>query len=709
MSRPKQRNVSFSEHGAKLSASLEILQANLEKNRDNDSLASLGFFVFKVTLPEGERIQDKEEIFTRTGLEIKAVKTVNKAIVSTSKSRFQILTANVERYRNTGLRKSYFDFIDDYEVYSGQEKNSSELRKTMCAEQLPETLDIQLMLLPNMAMDEYNIVLTNLKKKLGNSQKSVYRLSDGTPVVRALIEPSTLTKFENDSAIFRIEETDFFNVPSDIPQGISIEDFKLAPDVDLGKLPVVVVLDNGVKSPKHLKELVVDRWVSSNTTGGDCSHGTRVASLVSFRNFKIDSDRILRPRVRIIDCNILDGNVPIDEFISRIQNSVIKYVDKSKIFNLSANSKNPIDGDEMSILGYELDVLQQKNHVQFIVSAGNHYLWKYNYSLEEILDDDDSIISSPADSMLSIVVGATAGCTHDTCISKNHQIAPYSRRGPGFKDFSKPDMTAYAGVIVQDNGIASVPQDNFSLSLDKTGFLSPDAGTSFSAPIISGDLAEILGVTEDNLLLAKALMYHNAKPLWNEDEMTNEDLWGVHNLYGRGFSDVDSSKYSSPSRVTFLRTGILNRTSKERIKFYMPDILAAQPGRNVAKVTVTCISLPPVDRTKGTEYLGAYIRATLKKAGDTEDVLRSVSPIFREGHQKWDVCSQFSQLFTSFNAGDWQVWLELFARWELKDENVPYALVVTIEDLSGQLDIYQEIKAQNRFRTIAPVRIRVKN
>jgi len=174
-------------------------------------------------------------------------------------------------------------------------------------------------------------------------------------------------------------------------------------------------------------------------------------------------------------------------------------------------------------------------------------------------------------------------------------------------------------------------------------------------------------------------------------------------------SNVEASIFSSTDKVTFLRTGTLNKTTKERISIYMPEILAAQIGRNVARVSVTCMSLPPIDRTKGTEYLGAYIRASLKKSGSDGKSLLAVKPEFKEGRQKWDVCQQFTKIFSRFNAGDWQIWLELFSRWDEEHLDVPYALVVTIEDISKELDIYSEIEVLNRYRPINTLRVRVTN
>lgn len=707
----KSKNICHPEHGTKLSSSLKRIEAIYQEQLDDDSLASVDLMVFQVTLPEEDRIQDQSRLFESTGLDVKAVKTVNKAVVATSKSLFEVLSEKVNKYTNSGSGKSYFDIIDDFEPYTGYEKNSSELKKTIYGETPPpEYIDVQLMLLPNLNEDDYAIILSRISKKLGEEKVSSYKLSDGTPVIRAKITPSSLPRYENDSAIYRIEETDFFSNPPGEGTGLTIEDFYLSDDVDIAKLPLVGILDSGVRFPSHLGCLVEAHWLPNASSGGDADHGTKVASLVVFRNFPVATERVLTPRARVIDCNILDGNVPVDVIISRIQEACTKFASICRVFNLSANSNHPIESDEMSILGYELDALQLRTGCLFVVSTGNHNLWKHNYSLEEIIDDDDSIISSPADSMLSIVVGAAVGENHSNSISQKTDIAPYSRRGPGFRGVSKPDLTAYAGTIRKEATGYSVPVDPYSLSLCRNGYISPDAGTSFSAPIISGDVAEVLQTAQEIPLLAKALLYHNARPIWSEDSINDdEDLRYVHFLYGRGISDVQCCKFSNAHRVTFIRTGTLNRTTKERVTFYMPKVLAAQAGLNVAKVTVTCLSQPPVDRTKGTEYLGAYIRASLHKAGESEEELTFVKPLFNEGRQKWDVCCQFSKLFTRFKGGDWQVWLELFSRWQYKEFDVPYALVISIEDMSGLNDIYQEIQLQNRFREVVPVRFRLQS
>jgi hypothetical protein len=710
--RQKPRIISFKEHGSKLSHSLQLIKELAERTRADNSLRDKDVLVFKVELPEDVKVQHRPDIFSSNGMELKAVRNERNAVVTSTRSQFQLLRERIEDYVSRGINKSYFDYVESFEPYIGTIKDSSGLQRTLLQEAPPKTVDVQLMLIPDLGSDFYESALPLLIEKINKSNGSmpepVYYLSDKTPVIRAIIPSSTLLLYENDQAIYRIEKTSFFDVDAASNPVSNMEGIILDPDVNLTDLQPVVVLDSGVIFPPNLEGLIIQHWIASDSKGGNAEHGTNVAGNAAFQYIAQNiHDNIITPRARIIDCNILDGRVSQQKLIKRIQDAVAVFSDDAKIYNLSVNSTETIEGDTMSIVSYELDMLQMQKRVQFVISAGNHNLWKTQRSLEDILDDDESRIAPPADSLYAVITGSIVGESHDHSLSAKNDIAPYSRKGPGFKGLVKPDMCAYTGTIT-DAG--DVPNDQFSLTITRDGRLAPNCGTSLAAPIVAGDLAEVLNVLPDrNPLLAKALLFHTAIPLWDSDNMDNSDMAFTHNLYGRGLSNVDEAKYSSPSKVTFVRTGLLNRTTKEHVIIYMPELLAAQVGRNVAKVTITCVSAPPVDVNKGSEYLGAYIQVSLKKnAGDGVKLL-PVDPDFKESREKWDVCQYITKTFSDFHAGDWQVWLELFGRWDKKEADVPYALVVTIEDVSGALDIYSEIEALNRYRPINELRVRLEN
>jgi hypothetical protein len=221
-------------------------------------------------------------------------------------------------------------------------------------------------------------------------------------------------------------------------------------------------------------------------------------------------------------------------------------------------------------------------------------------------------------------------------------------------------------------------------------------------------LAEITTILpEKNPLLAKALLFHTAQPVWDMEGIDEGVLNSAHRLYGRGLTNAADGMFSTPSKVTFVRTGTLNRRTREKISIVMPDILANQKGSHISlvQVSVTCISAPPVDINKGTEYLGAFVQTSLYKAMPGKN-LSHVPPDFKESHTKWDICQYISKPFYRFKSGDWQIWLELLGRWDKKEVDVPYALVVTIEDVSHSLDIYSAIEVLNRYRPINEIRVR---
>lgn len=489
---------------------------------------------------------------------------------------------------------------------------------------------------------------------------------------------------------------------------------QLAPKVDISKLPAVVVLDDGVNFPDELSAVVPVHWQAKgcNKTAGWGHHGTPVASRVVFDNLgvRVNNGEFI-PRARVIDAQIADAkSIPGDVMLQRIQEAVAAFASVAKIFNFSYNAGTPIDGDQMSIIGCEMDMLCRKHHIKFVVSAGNHQLVFSEDNLRDIIDDDESRIAEPADSMLGITVGAVVGSTHAGSVSKENEIAPYSRKGPGFCGFYKPDLVAYGATQLKDG---SVPLDQYALCLSHTGVCALP-GTSFTAPTVAGDLAQILSVTpNEDIFLAQALLYNGAQPLYDKSQVTQEEVELAGNLFGRGLSSPMESMYSSEDKVSFLHAGTMNRLTKKRVKFHIPSVIAAakvKRGEKKVRVTVTCITHPPVDRNKGSEYSAAYISASIHRLNSKgKNVVDN--PTVSDNRNKWDTCYHFSNEFSSFDSGDWEVWLELFTRWGVEDdEEVSYSLVITVEDLTEAGNLYSEIirESAGRFVPVENVRIPVR-
>lgn len=122
ISRPTPRDVVFEEHGAKLSSGLELIKQSFEKNKGDDSLSDSNLYIFKVELPEEEKVQYKSELFSKNGMTVNAVKNERNAIVSTTKQQFQILKNRIDAYTQNGKGKTYFDYIDELKPYVGRKK-----------------------------------------------------------------------------------------------------------------------------------------------------------------------------------------------------------------------------------------------------------------------------------------------------------------------------------------------------------------------------------------------------------------------------------------------------------------------------------------------------------------------------------------------------------------------------------------------------------
>ena len=689
-------------HGEKLSLELKTIVENTTKLA-NDSLKEEDLVVFKVDLPENEKISNEQrQIFMqKEGIRLNFVKNDQQAIVSTTRSNFGRLTQRIENYKNQGRIKD-FQYIDAFSVFTAEEKQSTSLRDKITRQEKSYT-DVQMMIIPQIDEFTRDRIIGNIKQKLnGYSEFTSYILSDGTGIIRTSITTEQIKEISKDSAVCKIELTRFFEV---FTSSISPTNFQLELDknVKVEDLPVVVVLDSGINFPKNMENLIVEHW-SHGLKNADMIHGTQVASKVVFGNIGEQLGIPLVPRARIIDCPIINEKTAENLLIQRVQQAVKTYSHITPIFNLSVNATLPIEGDEISIFGYELDVLTLKHGIKFVVSAGNHELYKTNNKLADILDDSDCRIASPADSMLNITVGAISGTEFPQAISRMNMVTSYSRVGPGFNGFRKPDLVAYGATISKD----AVLPDKYAAVLLKDGTIGQNAGTSFSTPIVAGDLAEVLAsLPSSNILLAETLLYHGARKLFEDDKLTEDEAVFNGNLYGRGLSCVEQAKYSDDNRVTFVRTGQINRLTKQRVKFYLPNVLNGTSRKDKVKISVTCVTEAPIDRNKGVDYLGAYIRASLHKI-DIKGKNVCANPDIKEGRVKWDTCFHFEKTFSAFNAGDWEIWLELFSRWNVaNDTNIAYAIAITVEDLSKKYDLYNNVlnEVNNRFIPINKIKI----
>ena len=699
----------YSQHGASLSSGLQSIIKAYE-NLESDSLSDEDIVIFKAIIPEDSDVYSQRANLEKEGLTINAVKNKRQAVVSASKSNFQRLQDRVGTYKQSGQLK-HFQFFDSFGPLEEGDKQAASLKKFLEEMKDQLTIDVQMMFVPNMPEDIQQRAVERLSAEIDvadgpDKHPKVYALADGTAVIRADIPVKDLKRFTKDPAIYRVEQTGFFQLSPSAVTSLDGVDMQLDPSINIDTLPTVVVLDSGVQFPDEYERLVPVHWAATGVSGQGSPHGTCVASKVVFSHIGLQlTDPYLKPRAKVIDCDIYgaDKDVSQEDMAKRIEEAVEAFHDVAKIYNLSSNVNQPIEGDTISILGYHLDSLMRRYKVKFVISAGNHKLAATCSTLEEMLDDDDARIAEPADAMLGITVGAVAGADGPDVFSARGLPTAYTRIGPGFAGFYKPDLVAYAGNLRRD---CTVARDPFSFLMGPGGKLCLDIGTSFSAPVVAGDLAEVAAaIPGEDILMAEALLYNGAEKIWDTKKVKKDEAIYIGNQYGRGLSVPEKCKYSSPYRVSFIRSGSLKKKNKERVRFLMPTLQESAKGNNNTMVTVTCITDSPIDQSKGDQYLGACITATLHKSSDSPAV-----PTVSDNKEKWDTCVHFSKPFSRFSGGFWEVWLDLFTKWEVDDDlEIPYYLVITIEDLTQTNNIYEAIiqESAGRFRPIQSIRIPV--
>lgn len=732
--RSKDMRLDRREHGTKLSTGLQEIVSAYSRVQETDSLRDEDIRLFEVVLQEGEKFSNKtlREFLEQEGMAIASVQDSRHAIVSSSKAKFDSLQRRVGNYRDSKRSTKKFQYIDSFGFPDPIQKQAPSI-KAMFEKKARFPLDVEIMeqLLPKGTDPHIQIraeerLAELIRQKQGVIRSKPYKLSDGTPVIRAEIPLESLAEISSDTIVSRVVPTSFYGtapmyaVPA--PQRMVLD-----PSISIDNLPIVAVLDSGVDFPPELEPLIIEHWTPNGVQPGDKRHGTNVASKVVFNNLGEQlASGVLTPRARIIDCNIRgfdpDSNKPDrpelicnSTMIARIKEAVLRFKDITKIFNLSSSEEHPIQGDEISILGYELDVLAVQHGVKFTISAGNHYLYRSQNSLKDILQDDDIRIAAPSDSLLNIAVGAIVGSEHKESLSRQYDVAPYSRIGPGFRGFRKPDLVSYAGTMTRNDFVLP---DEYSMMIASGGQLAFEAGTSFAAPTVAGDLAEISqSVPDQDILTSEALLYHGAEMPISEAskrKITRDENAFYGNIYGRGISNPTISMYSTAHRVTFLHRGCINKKIKQHAKFLMPSVCDKQFDMSKRdkkiKVTVTCVTQPPVDKTKGAEYLGAYINASLHSRNG-KDKLITNNPSESDGRKEWDTCFHFEQSYSSFHGGDWEIWLELHTRYDVEDDQeIDYALAITIEDLTQSLNLYDSIinEAQARFPAVNSVRLPIR-
>lgn len=492
--------------------------------------------------------------------------------------------------------------------------------------------------------------------------------------------------------------------------------------------PVVVVVDSGIsEGVPSLASWVVGRKSAVAPQYRNEVHGTFVAGLICWGSELNPNLADIGEPCALFDLQLLPNtdashgdidSLTEQEFLQTLDSALQDYANRFKVWNMSLGTDEICSLDEFSPLAEELDNLQEKYQVSFVISAGN-------YQTAPLLDfprTNDQLekgrITSPADSVLGVTVGSISHIDYKRNGPNVECLSSFSRHGAGPNHIIKPDLVHYGGSCSTDlRHVAGVKSVAGGDSVE-------DLGTSFAAPLVSRTLAHIYHAIAPtpSPVLARALLTHHARDPRTGGRVPDGD----ENFFG--FGRPVPPPYCiqcGPHESTLvfedaLRPGFF----LEWDDFPYPSSLA-RDGRYYGEIRMTVAFAPVRGGRWGTEYceshieanFGVYYERVSRKTGEiTEDFKGLVPPehknpgILYESYQvqqlrKWaPVRTYYGNLGERGERGSrWRLKLRVLTRHgadEAEDgaRSQPFALIVTIADPEKRAPVYDEMARVIRTR-----------
>ena len=496
-------------------------------------------------------------------------------------------------------------------------------------------------------------------------------------------------------------------------------------------LPIVGIVDTGIDtSIAGLKRLVVAKETHSPSEPAAQAHGSLVGALAATGGgFTHDPGFFPPPLARLVDIQVLGSGeyeeIGEDDIVEYVEAAVKRYgpggtdpLDEPvRIWNLSITERDLVASeDRFSDVAMALDRIACQNKVIFTVAAGNYEKeplrgWQPGSGPDSIANGDDRI-SPPADAALSVSVGSLSDTSNPPTASPAEHPSPFSRRGPGAGMLVKPDVVHYGGTCGKNHGPVQGIRGPY-----RNGTALEAAGTSFAAPRVAAQLAQLVGVLPDPEpeLLKLLLLLSCTSP--GDHDISDRDLV---NYYGFGCPETTAAILNcNPWECTILLRGELRPGMALYTPFPFPDSLTDQQKRR-GFVRMGLVYTPALDPSKGTEYCQTNVNASLGRLikdskGDSTSYRREIPPLPKRPENsspheenlikhgwKWSPTKVYERTFRRMSVPPeelgWRLSVQLLLRRELEErrEEVrqPFWLGIRIADPEGRSPIYQEMRQQ---------------
>ena len=474
---------------------------------------------------------------------------------------------------------------------------------------------------------------------------------------------------------------------------------------------IIGIIDSGIEDIELLAPYIVAREEYIPAEYQNRSHGTFVASMVQYGDTLNEIERESNIRFKFVDIvaipNADEKHGPVDsigetDLMDIIIDVMDRYSGKVKLWNLSLGSNN-LCGNGISTLGAFFDDIQDKYGVQFIVAAGNiDELPLRDWPPQDDLGEHDRI-TTPADSVRSITVGAVARFESKDSIVKIDQPSPFSRRGPGANFIVKPDVVDYGGNYDTEykvNGLGV-------RGLDRNGQITEGNGTSYSAPRVSRKIAELKNaLNDDDMLLSKALLVHSAKLNSGKINSKKDNQLVKYYGFGRPYCGPEEILQCSQNEITLIfKQEVLQGSFLELNPFPFPESMIID-GKYYGEVFMTLAYNPKLDSDFGQEYSRVNLNASFGRQKHNDDGSIGYStdvPIEANWDQryerelvengfKWSPLKSYYKKMSGIDVrDDWKIRIDMVQR---NEENIPsqeFVLLVTLKTKNSEIDLYSDV------------------
>ena len=506
--------------------------------------------------------------------------------------------------------------------------------------------------------------------------------------------------------------------------------------------------------------LDVDLW-NTGTDNGQRDLSNFFRAFVQSRGARIARNPLITPSLFLIkfDPASADAAFPAEERVENQLKRAIEYFHGEygcRVFNLSIGHVDRLyEGGRQLPWAELLDDLARTLDIVIVISAGNvgdpdipaaFNSAQFKEHVAGSLKQPQHRLIDPATSALSLKVGAVARRDDPSMLSLSQDTplaassvgcpSPFTRCGPGVVGAVKPEVVAPGG----NYGLDSIAGRHHwrrndpnlgepTLNRDfASRLLRGVCGTSLAAGQVTHIAARIEAALRNDFQtpptqnLVRALLVSSARP--NDNVSDYVDKGDLLNTVGYGQPNVEYC-WSTPNRVSLIAEDIVGYRTFHLYSLVVPEDFLQEPGRRSISVA---LAYDPPTRLSRREYIATAMWLEVFGGLTTEQVVEYRSRYEGDGEpprapdknklnfspagqtirmspvQKRSWSSNQGTVFLNRPVPNGDASLHIFVGCQprfpnpLGEDSQRYALVVTLEHDSQNIDVYQQVRTRARTR-----------